>query len=126
MLKGHPQKSLIKVEINTSQYTLTSHVKISNHARLEIYVHIVIMDAIYLFRNVVRQIPQNIKELTIQKYEQSWKRKLSHWKILKQALMEALVYPGIKNTKDVYLLVLDDMDMEILCDLDIFSKGSNT
>ena len=40
--------------------------------------------------------------------------------------MEALVYPGINNTKDVYLLVSDDMAKEILGDLDIFSKGSNT
>lgn len=40
--------------------------------------------------------------------------------------MESLVYPSIKTTKDVYLLVFDDMDKEILWDLDIFSGGSNT
>jgi hypothetical protein len=68
----------------------------------------------------------NIKELTIQKNEQSRKRKLPHWKILKQASMESLVYPSIKTTKDVYLLVFDDKDKEILWDLDIFSGGSNT
>lgn len=65
----------------------------------------------------------NIKELTIQKNEQSRKRKLP----LKnsEAGIDG-IYPSIKTTKDVYLLIFDDMDKEILWDLDIFSGGSNT